>query len=382
MEGRANDFYLQSTSCFSAVYKLFIRSLQDVYLQSTSCFSAVYKLFTCSLQAVYLQSTNCFSTVYNLFTCNLRTVNLQSPNTGRRLSQLEGGLAGSICSIRNKFLPKEMRSWLEGGSGRFARRVGNLLQASIRVPRVASIMKMDTRFAEVPVLVDETVQFIDVETLLLRVHVVQEPCNEFLLLTVRAVECCFDINRGVTAVKSPTMIKYREGIVTLPDLTTRSIRIGDSVLYDYVPQGIIHVDSQVISCQGTQVRLGSQMVEESLVLSQDRLELTEGEFIIKEDGEMEASVSRISLAASCQLTQGSCVSSESVFLWENSLQYPFFGHASRSRLELGDCLQAGCLQGVSEEFEHGGEEYYLKHLIKRRRRGVKDSSILLFISCV
>ena len=115
-------------------------------------------------------------------------------------------------------------------------------------------MKMDTLFGEVPVLVDETVQFIDVENLLLRVYVVQEPCNEFLLLTVRAVEGCVEINRGVTAVKSPNMIKYREGIITLPDLTTRSIRIGDSVLYDYVPQGIIHVDSQVISCQGTQPR--------------------------------------------------------------------------------------------------------------------------------
>ena len=138
-------------------------------------------------------------------------------------------------------------SWLEGGRGRFARRVGNLLQASIRVPRVASIMKMDTRFAEVPVLVDETVQFIDVETLLLRVHVGQEPCNAFLPITVRAVEGCVEINCGVTAVKSLTMIKYREGIVTLPDFTTWNIRIGDSVLYDYVPQGIIRVDSQVTS---------------------------------------------------------------------------------------------------------------------------------------
>ena len=41
---------------------------------------------------------------------------------------------------------------------------------------------------------------------------------------------------------------WREGIVTLPDLTTQSIRVGDSVLYDYVPQGIICVDLQVISC--------------------------------------------------------------------------------------------------------------------------------------
>ena len=92
-------------------------------------------------------------------------------------------------------------------------------------------------------------------------------------------------------------------------------------MYDYVPQGITQVDSQVTSCQGAQVRLGSQMVKESLVLSQYRFELTEEEFIIKEDGEMEASVNRISLSTSCQLTQGSCVSSESVFLWNQPQQH-------------------------------------------------------------
>ena len=56
------------------------------------------------------------------------------------------------------------------------------------------------------------------------------------------------------------------------------------MLYDYVPQGSIHVDSHVTSCQGTQVGLGSQMVEELLVLAQYRFEFTEEEFIIKEDG--------------------------------------------------------------------------------------------------
>ena len=96
----------------------------------------------------------------------------------------------------------------------FARRVGNLLQAFICVPRVASIMEMDPRFAEIPVLVDGTVQFIDVESLVLKVHVVQEPYNKFLLLTVRAVEGWVEINRGVTAVKSPTMIKHREGEIS------------------------------------------------------------------------------------------------------------------------------------------------------------------------
>ena len=52
-------------------------------------------------------------------------------------------------------------------------------------------------------------------------------------------------------------------------------------------------------------------------------------------------------------------SSRTLKQWENSLQYPFFRHASRSRLELGDCLQANCLQGGSEEFKHGGEAYLL-----------------------
>ena len=55
------------------------------------------------------------------------------------------------------------------------------------------------------------------------------------------------------------------------------------------------------------------MVEESLVLSQYCFEIAEEEVIIKENGEMEARVSQVSLANSCQVTQGSCVSSKSVF---------------------------------------------------------------------
>ena len=50
--------------------------------------------------------------------------------------------------------------------------------------------------------------------------------------------------------------------------------------------------------------------------------------------------------------------------WENSLQYSYFRHASRSRLELGECLQAGCLQGGDEELEHGREAYSLNNLLR------------------
>ena len=67
----------------------------------------------------------------------------------------------------------------------FARRVGNILQAFNCVPRVAPIMEMDSCFAEVPVWVDRSVLFIDLDTLVLKVHGVQELCNDFLPLTVQ-----------------------------------------------------------------------------------------------------------------------------------------------------------------------------------------------------
>ena len=66
-------------------------------------------------------------------------------------------------------------------------------------------------------------------------------------------------------------------------------------------------------------------------------------------------------------------SSRTLKQWENSLQYPFFRHASRSRLELGDCLQTGCLQGGEAEFEHGGEGYSLNSLLRGVKEGVENA---------
>ena len=55
---------------------------------------------------------------------------------------------------------------------------------------------------QIPVWVDESVQFIDVKTLVLKVHGVQEPCNDFLPLTIQAVESWVEINHGVICKSS------------------------------------------------------------------------------------------------------------------------------------------------------------------------------------
>ena len=104
-------------------------------------------------------------------------------NTGRRLSQLEGRLAGNGCSLRNKFQPKEIGS---------------------------------------------------VETLVPKVHGVQEPCNELISLTVQAVEGWVEINCRVTAVKSPSMVKHREGEISeapVSKLYPRLMQNGVSEFY-------------------------------------------------------------------------------------------------------------------------------------------------------
>ena len=209
-------------------------------------------------------------------------------NTGLRLSQLEGRFAGNGCSLLSKFPHQEIRRWTDGGAGMFAGRVGNLLQGFSCVHRIGPILEMNLCFAEIPVLIDGAVQFVDVETLVLKNHGVQEPCNELLPLTVRAVEGWVEINCQVTAVKSPRMVKHREEEIS------------------------------------------------------------------------EAPVSEL-------------YSSRTLKQWEDSLQYPFFRHASRSRLELGDCLQAGCLQGGDEGFEHGGEAYSLSRLLGEAEDGIENA---------
>ena len=45
------------------------------------------------------------------------SIKFLSHNTGRRLSQLEGRLAGNICSLRHKFPYQEICRWHKGGSG-------------------------------------------------------------------------------------------------------------------------------------------------------------------------------------------------------------------------------------------------------------------------
>ena len=82
-------------------------------------------------------------------------------NTGRRLLQLEGRLAGNGFSLRSGGSSPE--EWVV---------LASLQLCSHNAP----IMEMNSCFAEVKVWVDRSVK-----TLVLKVHGVQEPCNDSCL---------------------------------------------------------------------------------------------------------------------------------------------------------------------------------------------------------
>ena len=121
-------------------------------------------------------------------------------------------LVGENQPLKSKFPSKEIRRGQVGGKGMFARRIGNLPQAFSCVPRIAPIMEMVSCCAEVPVLANGKVQFVDVETLVIKVQGAQELCNRLLSLTIRAVEGGEKINRRLAAVKSLTRVQQEDEI--------------------------------------------------------------------------------------------------------------------------------------------------------------------------
>ena len=75
-----------------------------------------------------------------------------------------------------------------------------------------------------------------------------------------------------------------------------------------------------------------------------------------------------------KLPSRSCIQVGHLNDGKTACKYPYFRHSSRSRLELGECLQAGCLQGGDEEFEHGGEAYSLNNLLREAEDGFEDAA--------
>ena len=61
-----------------------------------------------------------------------------------------------------------------------------------------------------PRKLDGSVPFLEVKTLILQVHGIQEHYNNSLSLTVRAVESWVGVNRRVIAVKPGLLVKHRK----------------------------------------------------------------------------------------------------------------------------------------------------------------------------
>ena len=80
--------------------------------------------------------------------------------------------------------------------------------------------------------------------------------------------------------------------------------------------------------------------------------MAEEEFIIKEDRDLEAKIRIVSLATSCQVTQGSCVSSEAVFLWTQPQQHCKFLHVHQAKTRIEENLWIDSERGYLFNVSH------------------------------
>ena len=73
---------------------------------------------------------------------------------------------------------------------------------------------------------------------------------------------------------------WKSSQVRLPDESTCNIRVGEVVKLDYIPSGELIVVRYKTSCVGSQVKFGSKLVDESLILASYEFLLKPKKFLI------------------------------------------------------------------------------------------------------
>ena len=98
---------------------------------------------------------------------------------------------------------------------------------------------------------------------------------------------------------------WKSSRVRLPDGSTCNIRVGEVVKLDYIPSGEL-VDRFKTSCVGSQVKFGSKLVDESLILASYEFLLKPEKFLISTSGTIEAFEDRSQLPITCFPANGAC----------------------------------------------------------------------------
>ena len=92
---------------------------------------------------------------------------------------------------------------------------------------------------------------------------------------------------------------------------------GDSVLYQFLEDGSITVNSYNTYCQGVNLQLHhSQVVQKSLFLTQFRFSLTPETFLRSRARNMVAQLDQVSLPTDCRAKNGGCLSEDWAYLFQ------------------------------------------------------------------
>jgi hypothetical protein len=100
-----------------------------------------------------------------------------------------------------------------------------------------------------------------------------------------------------------------------PDGATHSVVIGAENVYKSMDYGAIHVSDDAVSCTGQQMRIGSQLVSDSLRVSQYKL-LVKKEYFTIYKGRIEVISDHIRLPSKCALGARGCQTVFTTYVWD------------------------------------------------------------------
>ena len=143
--------------------------------------------------------------------------------------------------------------------------------------------------------------------------------------------------KQMVLVDMETCLKaWKSSRVRMPDGSTRNIRVGEVVKLDYIPSGELIVDRYKTSCVGSQVKFGSKLVDESLILASYEFSLQPEKFLISTSGTIEAFEDRSQLPITCVPANGACEVEGKSFAWSlEQLSCPFLKVRSLNLVEDG-----------------------------------------------
>ena len=95
---------------------------------------------------------------------------------------------------------------------------------------------------------------------------------------------------------------------------THAVKIGKETIFYVNELGVIHHDENYISCEGQQMKIDNNIINDMMQISQYRIILQKENYVIED--QIEAQRNHIKLPLTCTINKGGCTINDRTYIWD------------------------------------------------------------------